>query len=51
MSTNESRRTNNKERGRPKSFPRIEGISGQIGITIIDLGETLLGTLDLLLLN
>ena len=43
--------SSNRERGKLKWSLKIEEISGWIGTTIIDLGEILRGTLDLLLLR
>ena len=51
MSISESRRTSNKGRRKLKWSLRIEGISGRIGTVTTDLGEILLGILDLLLLK
>ena len=49
MSINRLRRTNSKERGKPKYLPKTEGISGRRGTITIYAREILLGILDLLL--
>ena len=51
MSISGLKRINSKERGRLRQSPKTEEISGQIGLTTIDLGEILLGTLVQLLLR
>ena len=51
MSTNGTKRTNNREMGRLRWSLRIEGISGRTGTITTDLGEILQGILDLLLLK
>ena len=51
MSISRSKRTSSRERGRLRWSFKTEGISGQIGIITTDLGEILLGILDLLLLR
>ena len=51
MSISESKRTNNKGKGKLKWSHRTEWILGRIDTTTTDLGEILLGNPDLLLLR
>jgi len=51
MSINRLKRISSKGRGRQKLLPLIEEILGQRGLTITDLGEILLVTLGVQMLN
>ena len=51
ISISESRRTNNKAKGRVRLSLKKEGISGRTAITITDPGGILLGNLGLQLLR